>query len=56
MPTVKGKTQVTFHLDDEDFEDMTILASRRGQTKSEFLRRAIQNELLRDAMESVENA
>lgn len=45
MPTLKGKKQVNLHIDDEDYEDLVIVANRRGQSISEFIRRAIQREL-----------
>jgi predicted DNA-binding protein len=53
MPTLKGQTAVTFHLMDEDHEDLKILCARRGQSMSEFIRRAIDRELHEEAIRQV---
>jgi len=46
---LKGKTQITIQVDDEAAEDARLVARRRGQSLSEFIRRAIDWELKREA-------
>ena len=37
--------QICFFVDQDDWEDYHLVASRRGQTLSEFIRRAVTREL-----------
>lgn len=46
---LENKTQVTVQVDDEDLEDIRIIAARRGQTLSEFIRRCLHTEMAREA-------
>lgn len=45
MPALKGKHQVNLQVDDEDLEDWRLVARRRGQSLSEFIRRCVTKEL-----------
>ena len=50
----KRPFQLNVQIDDELREDMAIVAKRRGQTISELVRRAIEDELQREADTYVE--
>ena len=54
MLTPKDKKQINFQVDQDFLEDIEVVAHRRGQTKSEFIRRCIEAELEREAEGQVE--
>lgn len=41
--------QINFQVDDDLYEDLQVIAHRRGQTLSEFIRRTVEAELEREA-------
>ena len=51
MAQEKGNAmQFNVQADPEFIEDMKVVASRRGQSMSEFIRRAVEAELQKEAM------
>lgn len=46
--------QVNFQTDAEFIEDLKVVATRRGQTMSELIRRTLQAELEMEAVEQIE--
>lgn len=52
---LKGKTQLTIQVPDDQVDDIRLVSSRRGQTVSEFIRRAVDEELERDADSAIED-
>lgn len=45
--------QINFQVDQDEFDDIHLVARQRGQTLSEFIRRAIDRELELDARSTV---
>lgn len=50
---LKDKTQITIQVDDEVFEDIKVLARRRGQTMTKFITLAVERELEEEAIRQV---
>lgn len=53
MSTTARSPQVNFQVDPDLLEDIKVLATRRGQTLSTFIRLTLEAELAADAVRSV---
>jgi Ribbon-helix-helix protein, copG family len=53
MTTLAGHRQINIQVDNDLWDDIHLVARQRGQSMSEFLRRAADRELELDAVQSV---
>lgn len=53
MPRIEGTRQINCQVTEEDLEDIKVMANRRGQTMSEFIRRTLREEMAREAVKTV---